>query len=216
MNFGKETLLLEGRYKAGQFFVESNVPHCTLDDIRQLYSSMTGRELEPFNHAVSLDNIILHIDKTGLNFSGAVTIDTHHSVKASISIKRDGIAITGSMVDIKLGEITIEKAELDVFIGRTVKNATSRETGFSIEGQVAFHNLEINVTLETAFPKEEGIHWTVYGEIEGTDMKLNHLAPEVKDTWLDLQLRQVAFIVSNMDSPECEENVFNYPIQKGM
>lgn len=175
---------------------------------------MTGRELEQFKHDVQLKNLILRVATSGLSFSGQITIDGHSSLKATLKIHRDGISITGSLGDIKLREVTVEKAELDVFIGRIEPNTTSRETGFEISGKVHFRDMVISVALYTTFEENQPIMWTVYGEIDA-DFRLNRLEPKVKGTFLDLSLRQVAFIVSNQDSPTGDFNVFKYPIRRG-
>jgi len=215
LNFGNIALLLKGGY--GQdFYLETNVPHCTMDDIRELYTLTTGRELEPFHHSIKFDDITFRVDPNGLQFSGEVTVDGHRSVGATIAIKRDGIAITGSVLDIQLGAITVEKGQLDIFIGRPAGNETSRQSGFAITGNVSFHHLELEVAVYTTFTEGEGVQWTVYGEIEGTEMQLHRLAPDVKDSWLDLELTQVAFIASSCDSPKGCYNVFDYPIRKGV
>lgn len=158
--------------------------------------------------------MILRVATSGLSFSGGITIDGYFSAKATLKIHRDGISITGSVSDIKLGELTVEKAELDVFVGRLDPNTTSRETGFEISGKVHFRDMDISVALYTAFEESQPVMWTLYGEISA-DLQLNRLAPEVKGTFLDLRLRQVALIASNQDSPVGDFNVFKYPIRRG-
>jgi len=215
MAFGEGMLLFTGVYSEGEFWVESKVPKCTLEDIRGLYTSMTGREVEPFDHSVEFEDIICRIDGNGLKFHGQITVDGHRSVSGTVSVKRDGVAITGALRDIKLGHITVEKAILDIFLGRMTKNESSRESGFAITGKVGFHDMVIDVDVFFT-TTEQGVQWAVYGELIGEGMKLQRLAPEVKDTWLDIELKQVAFIACNIDSPQGDYNDFDYPIQSGV
>lgn len=185
-----------------------------MNDILKLYNYMTGRELEDFNHNVVFKNLAFRIDADGVSFSGEVTIDGHSSAQAKVDINRDGIEISGGMQNITIGQVTIEAAQLEVFIGRTNPGTTSRQSGFAITGSVNFHNIEISVALYTVFEEGQPPAWTVYGELD-LDLQLSHLAPSVKGTFLDLSLRQVAFIASNQDSPSGNFNVFNYPVRKG-
>lgn len=216
MAFGTGTLLFAGAYSEGDFWAESKVPRCTLEDIQNLYTSMTGRELKPFDHSVEFEDITCRIDTNGLQFRGQITVHGHRSISAAISIKRDGIAITGALHDIKLGHVTVKNVALDIFLGRSAKNETSRESGFAITGKVTFHKMEIGVAVYLTDSKAKDAQWAVYGELTGEDMKLQKLAPEVKDTWLDLELNQVAFIASSVDSPQGDYNEFNYPIRSGV
>lgn len=159
--------------------------------------------------------MVLKIDKSGLSLSGKIEIHGHKAVSPSIEIRRDGISISGALEDVHLGELAIKSASLSMFIGRAVKNTTSRESGFSIQGNLNFHKIDIEVAAYMTYSKAEGLQWTVYGEIEGSGMKLSRLAPEVEGRWLDLQLSKVAFIASNTESPDGKYNVFAYPIKKG-
>lgn len=191
------------------------VPNCSIDDIRQFYSDLTGRELDPFQHNVQFKDLILRIDTSSLSFSGELTIDGHRSIKATLRIHRDGISITGSVLDIHLGEIVVEQAELDIFIGRPDPNTTSRGSGFEINGKVKFRDMDISVSLYTTFEENQPVMWTVYGELDA-GLQLSALAPEVRGTFLDLSLRKVALIASNQDSPSGDFNICNYPIRRGM
>ena len=169
-----------------------------------------------FSHAATFKDLLFRIDASGLTLSGEVTIDGHRAVQAAVAICRDGISITGSLKDITLGAITITKAQLDVFIGRTSPGTTSRAGGFSITGDVHFHGIDVSVSVLTLVEGGQ-VSWTVYGELDA-DLRLARLAPKVEGTFLDLSLRKVAFIASNVDSPAGVEgfNVFNYPIRRGL
>jgi hypothetical protein len=216
MPFGKSPLVLKGAYRDGDFFAETKVPLCTVDDLRNFYTYMTDRELEPFDHEIGFKDITFRIDHKGLKFDGEIIVDDHRASKSTASIKRDGVAIKGALHDMKLDHVTVEHAELDIFIGRTTKNETSRESGFSITGKVLFHDVEIDVAVFLTRTEKGSTFWTVYGELERTEMKLHSLAPGVKDTWLDLELHQIAFIASNTESPKVEGSVFDYPVQRGI
>ncbi|KAG0633527.1 hypothetical protein HOY80DRAFT_1141374 [Tuber brumale] len=216
LQFAGAALALKGFYSPDSFYIQASVPTCTLDDLHTLYTSITGRTLAEFSHIATFKDLLFRIDASGLTLSGDVTIDEHRAVEAVVAIHRDGIAITGSLKDITLGDVTITKAQLDVFIGRTNPGTTSRESGFSITGTVHFHDMDISVSVHTMFEGGQ-VSWTVYGELDG-DLRLDHLAPKVKGSFLDLSLRKVVFIASNVDSPAGVEgfNVFNYPVRRGV
>ncbi|PWW74494.1 hypothetical protein C7212DRAFT_364963 [Tuber magnatum] len=216
LQFAGAALALKGVYSSETFYLQASAPACTLEDLHTLYTSITGRTLAEFSHTTTFKDLLFRIDPSGLTLSGDVTIDEHRAVKAVIEIHRDGIAITGSLKDITLGVITITKAQLDVFIGRTSPGTTSRESGFSITGNVHFHDMDISVLVHTLFEGGQA-SWTVYGELDA-DLGLSRLAPNVKGTFLDLSLRKAVFIASNVDSPAGVEefNVFNYPVRRGV
>ncbi|CUS15348.1 unnamed protein product [Tuber aestivum] len=216
LQFAGAALALKGVYSPETFYIQASVPTCTFDDLHALYTSITGRTLAEFSHTAIFKDLLFRIDASGLTLSGDVTIDEHRAVKAVVTIHRDGITITGSLKDITFGAVTITKAELDVFIGRTNPGTTSRESGFSITGNVHFHDMDISVSVHTLFEGGQ-VNWTVYGELEA-DLELSRLAPKVEGTFLDLSLRKVAFIASNVDSPAGVEefNVFNYPVRRGV
>lgn len=200
-----------------EFYLETEVPQCTMEDIRKFYTSTTGRELEAFHHSAEFHNIRFRVDQGGLKFTGEVVVDGHRSIEATVVVRRDGLAITGSLLDMELGTVKIEGAELDVFVGRTAGNETSRSSGFAVNGKVSFRDLRIDVAAYTALTENEGVQWAVYGELRAAEMKLHRLAPDVKNSWLDLGLKQVAFIASSSDSPQGGSyNVFGYPIRKGI
>ncbi|KAG0131970.1 hypothetical protein HOY82DRAFT_669707 [Tuber indicum] len=216
LQFAGAALALKGVYSPDSFYIQASVPTCTLDDLHTLYTSITGRKLAEFSHTATFKDLLFRIDVSGLTLSGDVTIDEHRAVKAVVAIHRDGIAITGSLKDIALGDIAITKAQLDVFIGRTNPGTSSRESGFSITGTVHFHGMDISVSVHTLFEGGQA-SWVVYGELDA-DLRLDRLAPKVKGSFLDLSLRKVAFIASNVDSPAGVEefNVFNYPVRRGV
>jgi hypothetical protein len=217
LQFGSGMLQLRGVFDK-EFYLETEMPSCTLADIQGLYTSTTGRELASFNHQIEFHSLVFRVDQTGLAFSGGVTIDGHHSVSASISIKRDGILITGSLSSIPLGStgLSVENAAMNIFLGRTSGNETSRSSGFSITGHLTFKNLSLNVAVHTLL--QQGKVTTVaYGELEGHDLGLSLLEPRVKGTWLDLELKKMAFIYSDIDSPTSGDyNVFSYLIHRGV
>lgn len=47
-------------------------------------------------------------------------------------------------------------------------------------------------------------------------MKLNRLAPDIEGTWLDIELRQIAFVVSNSDALSRSYTTFGCPVAKGV
>lgn len=180
-----------------------------------LYTSSSGRELEQFHHSVDIRELLLRIDGTGVRFSRVLAFDGHLSFNASIGVKRDGIAITGALCDLLLGHIKMEKAQLEAFVGRANKNENSRETELRITGSVAFRGLEFDVAVTTSFSGAEEAAWTVYADVE-MDMNLNRLAPESGGSWLDVELKQVAFIASSTDGAAIPDNHFGYPVRKGI
>ncbi|KAI5817898.1 hypothetical protein BZA77DRAFT_352510 [Pyronema omphalodes] len=218
--FGASMLQLRGIFN-GDFSLETTIPVCTLSDIQDLYSSITGRQLAPFvQHKVEFHSLVFRVNDSGLTFSGGVTIDGHHSISGCISIKRDGIIITGSLSNIPLGAtgLYVENAVVDIFLGRVSGNETSRSSSFAISGVVRFKQLSIKVSVHTRVQKG-GVTTVVYGELEGRELGLSLLSPRVKGTWLDVRLSKMAFIYSDIDSPDFlgdTNNPFSYPIRRGV
>lgn len=164
-------------------------------------------------HTITFSALSFLVSKTtGITLSGAVTVNGHTEAEATITLSTAGIHITGAVgaVTIPGGMVTVESALLDVTIGResfTVKMA----------GRVTVHELHFEVTVYLNKTGGSNLEYTLYGSYVG-DMYLRNIVHGLKGTFLDVSLQRVAVIVSNMDTPvaEMNENVFAYPVKKGM
>jgi hypothetical protein len=182
--------------------------------LEELYEDMFGTELSQVSaeHDIVFSDLELSIGTFGLLFEGQVTVHGYTSVSATISISSVGVEIKGCVSDVDLDIVKIENAALDVFIGPA--GQTGRPYRVSINGDVKVDNVEFKAALYLGKSTEKNLNWTVYGEID--NVVLSKFAPDIKDSYLDLDLKRVALIASNMDQPmEQVPNQWKYPVKKG-
>ena len=182
-----------------------------------MFGGTLGGTLPAFNHDIDFDSVILSLDPTGISLTGQVTVDEYTAAEATIDINRDGVSISGSVTgDIKMDALTIKQASLEIFIAPSIPSKTQTPIHFGINGVVDFGGLEISSTLYLSNTPGEALQWTVYGEYDAAITSAS-LAPNLKGTFLDLPMRQIALIAGNTNSTVPGfTNKYNYPIIKGM
>jgi hypothetical protein len=181
-----------------------------------MFGGTLGGALPAFDHDIEFDALILNIDPTGISLTGQVTIDDYTAAEATIDINRDGVSISGSVSgNIKMDSLTIKQASLGVFIAPSIPSKTQTPIHFGINGVVDFGGLEISSTLYFSNTPGEALQWTVYGEYDAPITSAS-LAPNLKGTFLDFPMRQIALVAGNTDHAVTGfTNKYNYPIIKG-
>lgn len=186
--------------------------------IEEIYEDVFGTGLSAVNgaHDFIFESMRLSISKDGLLLDGKVTVNGYTSASATVSLTTVGVEIKGAVENVTLEGVTIEDASLDVFIGTVAASTTGRPFRVAISGTVKWGSFEIMAGLYIDKISGKDAQWTVYGEFDG-DLQLSHLAPEIKGTWLDIDIQQVAFVASNEEeTTEQVPNKFKYPVKKGV
>lgn len=210
------TLSLSGLYSKTDWFLACDLKDFDFDSLRDLYNSLSDDDLHITDHEILINDLSLLLSTDGIVVEGEITIEGHKSVEASISITRMGFEITGGIEGgiVQFGELTLESAKFDVFIGRasdTTATGSGTSWQFQILGQVKLYNAIISVTVILGKGQDGSSTWTIYGEFNSdprVTTKLSTLVPadppDVKTAlaaapWLDFDLQQVALVASNAD-----------------
>ncbi|KAJ5272532.1 hypothetical protein N7478_007657 [Penicillium angulare] len=86
----------------------------------------------------------------------------------------------------------------------------------SIPWIIGLSGVELQVGLVTERDAKTGeLNWLVFGHAAG-DLSTSRLAPELKDSFLDISLQQVAFIASNHDAPALSYPGLKCPAVQGI
>ena len=202
-------------YIPDEYALEAHVGNLSWKDIAKLFNEITGGHLEDWDHDVHFDSLSLQISSKGLILSGAVTINGHSAAFGTVAIMRDGLAISGGIGDIEFDHFKINKAQFDVFIGSKSDTACSRATKFAILGDVSFEGIDLRVGLSIQKAAGGELEWMVYGEAQG-DLSTSRLCEDLKGTFLDISLKNLALIATNMEHPSGDCNTLNYPVSKGI
>jgi hypothetical protein len=183
---------------------------------------MSGEMFDFLDFDVTFDSISVLIVGGGahasVTFSGAVTVGGYTAASATITVDSTGISMRGAVSDVKIGDVTISQAALEIELH---KQSSGVPSSFQIIGVFdVVSGLQISVGLSLLADDDGKLaSWSVYGEVDGS-LRLSKIAPflsSVPD--LDMELTRVAVIASSDDqaagSIGIAGNRFNYPVKKG-
>lgn len=204
--------------------VDNWLLECELDDvdliaIEEMYEDVFNVAINQVgsSHDITFKELKFTVSKAGgLVLHGEVTVNGYTSASATISLNTAGLEIKGSVENVVFDDlVTIEKAKLDVYIGVETSN-TGRAIRVQISGEVMWEGLPIIVGLFMDKIPGEPLQWTVYGDYEH-DIKLSHFSTAFEDTWLDIDITQLAFVASNQSTVSAQvPNKFKYPVKRGV
>lgn len=197
--------------------LRGSIQNVDLRVLGELFKHMFGGELQEFtSHTIEFSSLELSIGTDGLTLAGAVTIDHYTSAEATVTISQTGLSIQGSVGNVGLAGLELERASLNVSIGK-VNPGGQKSIKTVIEGKVSFAGMVFDAGLYWKKVTGQPAQWTVYGEY-AEDLMLSTLAggSALKGTFLDLSVKHVAFLASNTDASEgLFVESFRYPIKKG-
>lgn len=131
----------------------------------------------------------------GLTLSTDLTAH-EHTISALAEITPAGVSFSGSIGNLEVGPVAVQKAGLDFQI---YKNSTNKSTLFKIYGQAKIQNVEVDTGLY--FEKQTSSWVTVlYASIAADEMSMSTFFPEVKGSMADqLSLSKVGFVFASAD-----------------
>lgn len=89
-----------------------------MDDIRRLFNTMTGSNLDPVEQDVRFSELTVEISQGRLVLYGEVWVDSYKVAAAEVLISVDGVMISGAVDDLHIGEdVCIKQARLELIIG---------------------------------------------------------------------------------------------------
>ncbi|KAF2428911.1 hypothetical protein EJ08DRAFT_719082 [Tothia fuscella] len=202
------------------FTLAAELNDFTLDDLAELFFDITGENLLGLgNHHVEFDTLNFSItnsnSKTTISFSGAVTIDGHTAVGASVVLSSDGISFAGAVSNVTVGDITINSCTM---VFNLYKISTGRPSSFLISGNVQVMGLTIAAGVTFGKSAAGGASWAVYGTAQG-NLAVSRITSNVpKGSDFDFQLKNVVVIAASDESAGAllQANTFSYPVRQGL
>lgn len=201
---------------------EGQLQDVTLELLYEIYLDLFKKPLAivPDNHNIVFTSLRLRIGKGAFVFEGSVTIDKYTSVSAVVTLSSLGLEIKGAVENVQLPHshgpiITINSAAIDVFIGPG--GESGRAYRLSLSGSVTEGALQFSVGLYFNSRPGQKPEYTLYGTVVHGDLKLSSIVPRVKHTFLDLELTNIALIMSNQREQWADvPNSFKYKVKEGM
>jgi hypothetical protein len=187
-----------------------------LDGFLGCFWTFFGGQVDEFDDDIKFSSVVLSINPAGISMEGTISVNGYEAAEASVSINRDGFTIAGAIADVSFGDLTLKQSSLDVFIGAgIVKKPSRRPFQVAVKGTVLFHSLSIGVSVYLAKSPKEGLFFTIFGEYK-VPLNTGELSPELKGTFLDIAMKQIAILAGNTSVPAPGfVNKHNYPLIKG-
>jgi hypothetical protein len=187
-----------------------------MDGFLNYFWTFFGGQVDEFDDDIKFSTVVLSIDPSGISMEGTLSVNGYESAEASVSIDREGFTIAGAIAEASFGDLTLQQASLDVFIGAGIVNTPSRRPfQVAIKGTVLFQSLSIGVSVYLAKSAEEGLLFTMFGEYK-VPLNTGELSPELQGTFLDIPMNQIALLAGNTSVPAPGfVNKHNYPLIKG-
>lgn len=202
------------------------MPHCTLQNVYDIFNEITGRELESVQHDLEFSEMEIVIGQGCIKLHGKIIMNGYSSVAGTVLINQDGISISGELNDIPLfPNFVLTKATLDLVVGKSSPSGPTvtpgakpgRQVAGAITGEVQFYDNTFKVGLVVQKTSGQDLAWMVYGEL-GTNLSIADLVNDFpRDSEFNVALRRVAVIASSADNIHIPSlNVCGYPVQKGI
>ncbi|KAF3935290.1 hypothetical protein ABW19_dt0205397 [Dactylella cylindrospora] len=236
MTFGDRDFSLSGSHSRSETKLAAYLEGFQLVDLIYAVEELFGIDLEEPDFRVEFRDIQFELSSTtGLALSGTVVVDGYQSTSARIAVSKAGIQITGAINNVELGEVTISRAAINITIPLSQSKSPNPNVvvrplpaSFSISGTVKFGTLEVSAgayfSKETAGAAASNGStpsktWVIYGELKDANgLRASRLMPGLEGSFLNFNLRNIAFIASNTNeaSPAGLLNTYNYSIAKGV
>ncbi|RSL71338.1 hypothetical protein CEP51_012060 [Fusarium floridanum] len=121
-SLGDIPLELSGHIKKNGSSLRAYIKSLTMDDLRKLFNTLTGSQLEPVEQDIRLNDLTLEISEGRIVFYGQIWVDGHQVAKAEVLVTVDGIRISGAVDDLHIGEdVHIQEAQIELIVGDVQK-----------------------------------------------------------------------------------------------
>lgn len=202
--------------------MEAELHDVNLKLLQDIYSDLFKKPLAtvPDNHNIVFTSLRLRIGTGSFVFEGSVTVDKYTSASAVVTLSSLGLEIKGAVENVTFPDrhgptITIDSAAIDVFIAPHAESG--RAYRIALSGTVTTGALQFSVGVYFNHTSSNNSEYTVYGTVLMGDLKLSSIEPKIKNTFMDLELTNVAVIISNQEQPwDHVPNSFKYKVKKGM
>lgn len=202
--------------------MEGDLQNVNLKLLQEIYLDLFKKPLAtiPDNHKIVFTSLRLRIGTGSFVFEGAVSVDKYTSASAVVTLSSLGLEIKGAVQNVHIPiahgpTITIDSAAIDVFIGP--HEESGRAYRIALSGKVTEGALQFSVGLYFNHTPGNESQYTVYGTVLNGDLKLSSIEPRVKHTFLDIELTNIAIIISNQQEQwDQVPNTFKYKVKEGM
>ncbi|KAK6331789.1 hypothetical protein TWF718_002330 [Orbilia javanica] len=236
MTFGDLDFYISGSHAPNETKLTAWLRNFTLDDLIHAVERLFHIDLEEPDFDIEFQSLQFELSSlTGIVLSGTVTVDGYTSATARIAIGKAGISIFGAISNVKIGEVTITQAAINITIPPSASKSVSPDTivrplpaSFSISGNVTFGDLDISAGVFFSKPTASSApgaanasqkSWIIYGEFKDKNgLKASRLMPALEGSFLNFSLRNIAFMASsgNAIAPPGFLNTYNYAVTKGV
>ncbi|KAK5652026.1 hypothetical protein OQA88_10929 [Cercophora sp. LCS_1] len=124
-NIGGVPVELSGHIKKSGSSLRGYIKTLTMDDLRRLFNTMTGSNLDPVEQDVRFSELTIEISEGRFMFYGEVWVDSYKVAAAEVLVSVDGVMISGAVDDLAIGEeLHVKKARLELIIGNVDRPKT--------------------------------------------------------------------------------------------
>jgi len=215
-------------------YIEGTLERVTWSDIKKLFSDIHGEDLATSDHEITCEKLTIRISKAQLLLRGSLSIDGRHLAAATIAITSAGILIRADVHEFSIddGYVTIHDASLTLMIGKAATTASPEgkekqpETtqkgwygGLEVAGRITIKegvSKPMDIRVVFIGGKQNGkMFWVLCGSMD-SDVSLRDIVSSIDEhSELDLRLKSVCLVASNIDSPKCHLNTNGYVIRPG-
>ncbi|KAL8689525.1 MAG: hypothetical protein Q9218_004824 [Villophora microphyllina] len=214
-----QDITLDGYFVDGDWALTAEITDLDMDSFCEMFSGLLGGSMDDVPNDIEFLDITLDISPAGISLEGVLSIDGYTTLDGVLSLDESGVDINGAIEDVKIDELTIVRASLNLYAerkGLAIGHKKTKAIGFAIMGTVEFSGLHIAASLYVEKLANGSMKWTAYGDYEET-ISTSTLAPELRGSFLDLPMRQVSLLAGNATTAAAGFiNQFNYPIIKGI
>ena len=198
-------------------FIRGTLKKITFNELRKLYAEAFGGDLDESPVEISAETLVVKISQKGLKLSGELVIDGKKCFKGMIRIspsKLEVVADVPSWPFPQYENIKITSGSLRLLIRTPIDNG-SWSGGLSVQGVVEIYGRSFTSTFSVLRLAKGEWGFVLSGKAE-TDLCLNEIIDEVRDTCFDFIISDVALVASTIKLTAKETlNIHGFPIEKG-
>lgn len=208
--------LFNGSYTlGGGFLLSASLLNFSMDTVRNIYEAFNDDvpPLPPFDVSIESATITISSDKGLEIVLKNVNVAGYTAVSASLLLSPTQVVISGKLerpVKFTVDEtvaVEVRQAVLQVKLASTLEGKLADVT---IGGELSIERLNLKVAAhlyparkDSSNKSSRRFEWTIVAALATKDdtLALSKIVPGVKDTFLDLALTEVIFVVASRDDP---------------
>ena len=194
----------------------------TMNDIGNIFHEISPTQLALPDFEVTFNKTSIAIASADCTINGTVVqkgltlisdITAHdHTISTSAQISANGVVFEGTLGDITVGPVKVEKAGLDFQI---YKKALQKPTLFSIFGEATIENVDVNCGI---YFEKQTSNWTtvLYANLQAPTLSFSTVFPSAKGTFVDsLKFSKAGFIFASADCTT-QDPQLSFTVKQGL